>query len=137
MRKIDRMLHEYGESHRNTVNEIIHWMCVPAIFLSIVGLIAAIPPEPLWAWAALGLVMIYYVVLSPSLAVGMLLFSAGCLALVHVIREPLVFLAIFGVAWVFQFIGHRVEGKKPSFLKDVQFLLIGPAWFPSRPHRPR
>jgi uncharacterized membrane protein YGL010W len=37
-------------------------------------------------------------------------------------------LLIFVVAWVGQFYGHHIEGKKPSFLKDLQFLLIGPAW---------
>ncbi len=37
-------------------------------------------------------------------------------------------LAIFVIAWIGQFYGHKVEGKKPSFLKDLQFLLIGPAW---------
>jgi uncharacterized membrane protein YGL010W len=35
---------------------------------------------------------------------------------------------VFVVAWIGQFYGHKVEGKKPSFLKDIQFLLIGPAW---------
>ena len=37
-------------------------------------------------------------------------------------------LAIFIVAWIGQFIGHKIEGKKPSFFEDLQFLLIGPAW---------
>ena len=35
---------------------------------------------------------------------------------------------LFVAAWVFQFAGHEVEGRKPSFFKDLQFLLIGPAW---------
>jgi uncharacterized membrane protein YGL010W len=35
-------------------------------------------------------------------------------------------LAIFAVAWIFQFIGHRIEGKKPSFFEDVQYLWVGP-----------
>ena len=37
-------------------------------------------------------------------------------------------LILFVVGWLFQFIGHKVEGKKPSFFEDLQFLLIGPAW---------
>ena len=36
--------------------------------------------------------------------------------------------AIFVVAWVGQFIGHAVEGKRPSFFKDLLFLLVGPLW---------
>jgi uncharacterized membrane protein YGL010W len=47
-------------------------------------------------------------------------FNAGVLALWAV--------GIFVVAWIGQFVGHKIEGKKPSFLEDLQFLLIGPAW---------
>ena len=32
------------------------------------------------------------------------------------------------LAWIGQFIGHKIEGEKPSFFEDLQFLLIGPAW---------
>jgi len=37
-------------------------------------------------------------------------------------------IAIFSIAWVFQFVGHKIEGKKPSFFQDLSFLLIGPLW---------
>lgn len=37
-------------------------------------------------------------------------------------------LGIFILAWIGQFIGHKIEGKRPSFFKDIQFLLIGPLW---------
>ena len=43
MRKIDQLLSEYGESHQNATNKAIHWICVPLIFFSVVGLIASIP----------------------------------------------------------------------------------------------
>ncbi len=146
MRKIDNLLYEYGLSHKNETNKTIHWICVPAIFFSIVGLIYSIPADPLesvlpflqsfanWATIILILVLFYYVSLSPPLALGMLLFSAVCLALANLINlvSPiplwLVSLLIFSIAWIFQFYGHKIEGKKPTFLKDVQFLLIGPAW---------
>jgi uncharacterized membrane protein YGL010W len=146
MRKIDQLLAEYGESHQNSTNKTIHWICVPLIFLSVVGLIASIPsslvqsvlgennPYANWAAIVLILVLIYYVSLSIPLSIGMMLFGALCLFVVNLIAQaniaPLwvVSLAIFFVAWVGQFYGHKVEGKKPSFLKDVQFLLIGPAW---------
>ena len=146
MRKIDQLLAEYGESHQNSTNKTIHWICVPLIFLSVVGLIASIPssmvqsvlgennPYANWAAIALILVLIYYVSISIPLSIGMMLFGALCLFIVNFIEQaniaPLwvVSLIIFFVAWVGQFYGHKVEGKKPSFLKDVQFLLIGPAW---------
>jgi uncharacterized membrane protein YGL010W len=146
MRKIDQLFAEYGESHQDSTNKTIHWICVPLIFLSILGLVASIPasavqsilgdnnPYANWAAIALVLVLIYYVSLSIPLSIGMMLSGALCLMIVNFIVRiniaPLwvVSLGIFFVAWVGQFYGHKVEGKKPSFLKDVQFLLIGPAW---------
>jgi len=146
MRKIDQLLSEYGESHRDQTNKIIHWICVPLIFFSVVGLMASIPSETVqrflgqgnpyanWAAVVLILVLIYYVSLSIPLSIGMFLFALLCLYLAKVITLSnfaplwLVSIVIFVLAWIGQFYGHKVEGKKPSFLKDVQFLLIGPAW---------
>ncbi len=141
MRKIDRLLSEYGESHQNVTNKTIHWICVPLIFFSVVGLIASIPSTLLqnlfgvyanWATVVMILVLVYYLSLSVSLSVGMGLFVVTCLYAAKVISgiAPLWLLSIiiFVVAWIGQFYGHKVEGKKPSFLKDLQFLLIGPAW---------
>ena len=121
-------------------------MCVPLIFFSIIGMISTIPsgsllrfmgdgnPYANWATVVLTLVIIYYVTLSIWLSVGMAVFGLACLVLANMISKinvaPLwiVSLIIFAVAWVGQFYGHKVEGKKPSFFKDIQFLLIGPAW---------
>ena len=145
MRKIEQLFLEYGDSHQNQTNKAIHWVCVPLIFLSVLGLLASIPanavvsllgesPYANWAGVALVLVLVYYVSLSVPLSVGMMLFGALCLYIlnkldaVHVAPLWLLSIAIFAVAWIGQFYGHKVEGKKPSFLKDIQFLLIGPAW---------
>jgi uncharacterized membrane protein YGL010W len=144
MRKIDLLLAEYGESHQNPTNKTIHWICVPSIFFSMVGLIASIPsglvqsilgegnPYANWATVTLVLVLIYYISLSIPLTIGMALFTLLCLFLTKVVSglAPLwlVCVIIFVVAWIGQFYGHKVEGKKPSFFKDLQFLLIGPAW---------
>ena len=142
MKKINSLLNQYGESHKNGTNKLIHWICVPAIFFSIVGLVSIIP-FPLeiniyeginlsWALIALVLVLLYYVSLSVSLSLGMLLFSIGCIFLCSKINVSMyalwIYIGIFAFSWVFQFIGHNIEGKKPSFLQDIQFLLIGPAW---------
>lgn len=145
MKKIDALLSEYGESHQNETNKAIHWICVPLIFFSVVGLIASIPAGPLqgfmegspyanWATLVLVLVIVYYVSLSIPLAIGMMLFGVLCLFLINLIVRLdvaplwLVCAVIFVGAWIGQFYGHKVEGKKPSFLKDIQFLMIGPAW---------
>lgn len=148
MRKIDTLLAEYGESHQTKFNKRVHYFCVPAIFLSLIGLLACIPTggflvdqTPTWVEPFLhfGTVVIilgllYYLRLSFTLFLGMLVFSALVLYSIHLIEylgiAPLwvIMVAIFVIAWVIQFIGHNHEGKKPSFLKDVQFLMIGPAW---------
>lgn len=145
MRRIDALLAEYGESHQNETNKAIHWICVPLIFFSVVGLVASIPsgvvqqflgtnPYANWATVVLVVAIVYYVTLSIPLSLGMMLFSALCLVAVNYIEQlniaPLwaVCLGIFVLAWIGQFYGHKVEGKKPSFFKDLQFLLIGPAW---------
>ena len=142
MKKINSLLNQYGESHKNGTNKLIHWICVPAIFISIVGLVSIIPfPWEIniyeginlsWALIALVLVLLYYVSLSVSLSLGMLLFSIGCIFLCSKINVSMyalwIYIGIFAFSWVFQFIGHNIEGKKPSFLQDILFLLIGPAW---------
>lgn len=144
MRKIDMLLAEYGESHQNATNKAIHWICVPLIFFSVVGLIASIPsgivreilgdnPYANWGTVALIAALAYYITLSIPLSVGMMLFGALCLYMARVVEAQgmtlwITSIVVFIVAWIGQFYGHKVEGKKPSFLKDLQFLLIGPAW---------
>jgi uncharacterized membrane protein YGL010W len=146
MRRIDALLSEYGESHKNETNKAIHWICVPLIFFSVLGLIASIPsgivqsmmgegnPYANWATVGLVLIIVYYASLSVFLTIGMMFFSALCLTLLNMIAQLdvaplwLISIVIFVGAWIGQFYGHKVEGKKPSFLKDIQFLLIGPAW---------
>jgi uncharacterized membrane protein YGL010W len=144
MKPIQQWLSEYGESHRNETNKAIHWICVPAIFFSIVGLFYGIKLP--WivsgitvnvSMILLALVVVYYFSLSRTLWIGMLLFGVVCLLFCHLIESAgfaplwLVCVIIFAVAWIGQFYGHKVEGKKPSFLKDIQFLMIGPAWLMS------
>ncbi len=141
MSKIQSLLDEYGESHQNATNKLIHWICVPLIFFSIVGLFYSITlPFKITdtmnfnlAIVMLVLVTIYYFTLSRTLWIGMLLFLVICMIVCYEIQAAglpvwLVSIGIFVAAWIAQFYGHHVEGKKPSFLKDVQFLMIGPAW---------
>ena len=33
---------------------------------------------------------------------------------------------LFAVGWVFQFVGHYWEGRKPAFVDDIVGLLVGP-----------
>ena len=126
-RKVDRLLAHYGESHRNPANELIHYIAIPAIMLSIVGLLFALHPWVAYAFVAASLV--YYASLrSPVLFATMAVGTIALLALVHAIGEYLVPVCatVFVVAWIFQFIGHKIEGRKPSFFEDLQYLWVGP-----------
>jgi uncharacterized membrane protein YGL010W len=149
MRSVEQWLSEYGDSHQNAANKLLHWICVPVIVVSLVGLLWSLPvPQamreisPLLNWGTVLLVVgvLYYLLMSVSLALGMAAFVAlVTLSVAWLDRLPwplwLVCLALFVVAWIGQFIGHHYEGKRPSFFKDVQFLMIGPLWLLSFVYR--
>ncbi len=144
MRKIDQLFAEYAESHQNQTNKLIHWICVPLIFFTIVGFISLIPAPHFCASyygcisiasiVAVVLVTIFYITLSWRISIIMLFIIFLMEHLAYAINIHLnsnswiVYLSIFVITWIFQFVGHKIEGKKPSFLKDLQFLLIGPIW---------
>jgi uncharacterized membrane protein YGL010W len=144
MRKIDLLLAEYGESHRNETNKLIHWICVPLIFWTILGFISYIPTPNIYfkyfgflsiaSFIALILVTIFYFRLSWRIALIMIfimLLMEHFVSLANVTfgtKSWILYLAVFVITWILQFVGHKIEGKKPSFLKDLQFLLIGPIW---------
>lgn len=147
-KQVDVYFDKYAESHQNKTNELIHWICVPLIVFSLLGLIWAIPFPYIkflgqyngflnWASFLIAFSIFYYFKLSPILSYFMLLiifaFSYGITELYQwqLAGGPalwLVCLGIFVIAWAGQFIGHKVEGKKPSFIDDLKFLLIGPIW---------
>jgi uncharacterized membrane protein YGL010W len=131
-RRIDELLAHYGESHRNPVNERIHFIAIPLILLSLLGLMAAVHPWLAYAFVAASLV--YYARLSPVFLLAMAIVSATALAVVYAMGPWVlpVSIVIFVGAWVAQFIGHKIEGKKPSFFEDLQYLWVGPLFVLSK-----
>lgn len=142
----DQWFADYGESHQVHPNELIHWICVPLIFFSVRGFIWAIPVPDLlaehvpvfnWSLVAIFGATLFYARLSSRLSAGLLFFMAVCYCTIVAIELFAVFpvwkicTVIFVGTWIGQFIGHRIEGKKPSFFNDAIFLLIGPAWLMS------
>jgi uncharacterized membrane protein YGL010W len=132
---VNQLLDEYARSHQNRTNKLIHYFAVPVIFWSITAMlwVVKIPIVENLAVVMTALISIYYISKDLTLAIQMILFSILCLVLNNFLESqglPLLYLSLglFVVAWIFQFIGHKIEGKKPSFFKDLQFLLIGPAW---------
>jgi uncharacterized membrane protein YGL010W len=149
MRSTQDWLDEYSESHQNPVNKAVHWICVPLIALTVIGVLWSLPVpavfaevSPLMNWGMFFMMasVVYYFILSPSLAIGMLAVIAaftGILVWLDGFSTPLwiISVTIFVLAWIGQFIGHAVEGARPSFFKDLQFLMIGPMWLLSFVYR--
>ncbi|NVK22456.1 MAG: DUF962 domain-containing protein [Kangiellaceae bacterium] len=142
MRSGHQWIAEYSESHRNPTNKLIHWICVPTIMWTVLALLWVIPmPQALqfhplfnWALVFVAIAQLFYLSFGWKIFSGMLLTAAVMLGLCYFIEQhvnlPLwqIALVVFVLAWIGQFIGHHIEGKKPSFLKDLLFLLVGPAW---------
>lgn len=134
MKTLEQWLQQYAVSHQNPTNQLIHKVCVPLIFFSVLGM--------LWDWQLAGfrlaylvaiLGMVFYVRLGVKSALIMFVQLSVCFAILYFwsARVENVFmpnLAIFVLSWIGQFVGHKIEGKKPSFFEDLQFLLIGPLW---------
>ena len=135
MRSVSTWLAKYGGSHLNPVNKMLHWICVPVIVWCVIGFLWLIPnPGVNWAILTVLAAVIYYTLLSIRLALGALpvflamVWSVEWLSRLGTSLLIGLCLALFILAWIGQFIGHVLEGKRPSFFEDVQFLLIGPRW---------
>lgn len=139
---VEYWLAEYAKDHRHPVNQRIHKICVPLIVVSLIGLLWAVPvpaafrdisPALNWATTFLLASLVYYFILSIPLAIGMtplILLTVLIVDWLDGLPWPVWVSAglIFVVAWAGQFIGHAVEGRRPAFFRDLQFLMIGPLW---------
>lgn len=147
-RPIDRYFASYSDDHRNALNQRIHVLAVPAILWSVVALLWCVPPLAsffqygIWSAFAMFAAWCWYNRMSRPLGIGMLalFFVCGCLCRLLEARIGLdgllkTAIAVFVVAWIAQFIGHKFEGRKPSFLTDLTYLLIGPAWVMAKLYR--
>jgi uncharacterized membrane protein YGL010W len=141
MRSVNDWFGSYSADHQNPTNRLIHWICVPAILWAVIAALWTIPVSPsigrpgFWC----GLVMVgaftFYWRLSRPLGAAMLVVFVVFGLITDLLHQKLgsrdlleVAAAVFVLAWIGQFIGHRIEGRKPSFLTDLAYLMIGPAW---------
>lgn len=147
-RPVDRYFASYSDDHRHPLNQAIHVVAVPAILWSVVALLWCLPPLMTWfqngIWAGLAMfaAWCFYNRLSRPLGIGMLvvLFVCGCIcrlleAEIGLRGLAITAVSVFVVAWIAQFVGHRLEGRRPSFLTDLVYLLIGPAWVVAKLYR--
>lgn len=126
-RRVDQLLAHYGESHRNPTNSAIHCVAIPLIMVSLVGLMYAAHPWVAYAFL-LGSMVYYLRIGSWVFVVTMAVTSVIMLAIVQSLGSWLlpVSAAVFVLAWIAQFVGHKIEGRKPSFFEDLQYLYVGP-----------
>ncbi len=125
-RRIDERLSHYRLSHQHPRNEAIHCVAVPVIMISLVGLLWAVHPALMAVFLlASG---VYYAWLSPRTLALMALWTLLVLAVLWPLGEQRAWVCAvaFVLAWIAQFVGHRIEGKKPSFFEDLQYLWVGP-----------
>tara|TARA_Y100001936_G_C15629042_1_gene435579 strand:+ start:71 stop:523 length:453 start_codon:yes stop_codon:yes gene_type:complete len=135
-RDIHQWISDYGVSHQNPMNKKIHWICVPLIMFTLLGLLSLVKIYNInLTHLIIIFALFFYLRLSISISVGMFIISAIQLGIIFYMETLFldlhllyIYLLIFIIAWVGQFIGHKIEGQKPSFFEDIQFLLIGPAW---------
>ena len=128
MRRVDALFDRYAESHRHPRNKAIHWVCVPLITWSLLAMLWWISPAA--AYVLIGVAVLFYLRLSFTIAIGMLAVAAVMVYPLTQLGDATlpVAIAVFVAAWIGQFVGHRIEGKKPSFVEDIRFMLVGPAW---------
>ncbi|MGN2245384.1 DUF962 domain-containing protein [Frateuria sp. GZRR35] len=141
MRTMQSWLDGYSADHRNPVNQVIHWICVPPIVWTVVALLWTVPVPSAFlkpgAWAVFAMVLAFAWYWKHSHRLGgallvafvvLALFTAWLFELLGPVRLRWLALAVFVLAWVGQFVGHKFEGHRPSFLTDLSYLLVGPAW---------
>jgi uncharacterized membrane protein YGL010W len=144
-RPVDRLLGNYSEDHRNETNQVIHWICVPFIVWTVIAALWTIPvpgtlfKPGLWAGIAGVAAVAYYFRLSRPLGIAMLVAFAAMMLVTHLLFVRIgalnllwTAIAVFVIAWIAQFIGHKFEGRRPSFLTDLVYLLVGPLWLMSK-----
>jgi uncharacterized membrane protein YGL010W len=141
MRTVNDWFASYSKDHQNPTNRRIHWICVPAILWSVIAAVWTLPvPSSLGQpglWCALVMVGVlsFYWRLSRPLGAAMIALFMVLALITHVAYDALgatrlleLAAAVFVVAWIGQFVGHKLEGARPSFFTDLVYLLIGPAW---------
>lgn len=137
MSKLERLLSQYAAYHLDRKNVFTHFIGIPLIVFSIICLTARAGivisnVELTLAMLILGLTILYYLSLD--------WIFAAIMAVIFVIAYPFAYeiaqwqmgswlatsIGIFVVGWVFQFVGHFYEKKKPAFMDDIIGLAIGP-----------
>jgi uncharacterized membrane protein YGL010W len=148
LRPVEVYFNRLNASHQNPTNRLLHFICIPLMLFGILGIAWAIPFPYIkfiggyngffnWASFLIAFSVYYTLKLSPNLSYTMLLVLFVLSYGVSKLAEwqltgglPLIWVGtiLFAIAWLGQFIGGQIEGKKESFADDKQLVLITPIW---------
>lgn len=141
MRTVHAWFDSYSADHANATNRAIHWVCVPLILWCVVAALWTVPvfadwmKPGFWAFVAMFAAFLLYYRLSRVLGLAMAgafivcgLIAAALYSAIGPRNLLMLAVVLFVLAWIGQFVGHLIEGKRPSFFTDLAYLLIGPAW---------
>ncbi len=137
MSNLEQKLSQYAAYHLNHQNILTHFVGIPLIVFSILCLTARAGLDIYSFKLTLAIVLIaissiYYLFLDKVFGVIMLILLAAVYPLASQIAQLslgqwlVASIGFFVVGWVFQFVGHYFEKKKPAFVDDVIGLAIGP-----------
>ena len=126
MKNLDQLLENYSRCHKHPVNELIHLIAVPLIMFSILGLLFSV--NTFLALVISFLCLFFYLQLSLFVFLLMLVWTILNFIIIYFLKLHIlkISFALFCFGWVFQFVGHFIEGKKPSFFEDIKYFLVGP-----------
>ena len=133
---LERLFGEYHDYHRDPTNVAIHKVAIPLIVFHVLAMLDWVALDfelrghvVTLAHVVFALAALWYLYMSPKLALVMLPFSALCLyAGRHTSTEVVVGVAV--LAWVAQLVGHlRYEHRAPAFKDNLVQLLVGPVYF--------
>lgn len=126
---------EYEVDHTHPTNKLIHKICVPLIMFSIIGILWSLPLWNSINWALVLIIpaLLFYISLKKTVMLVLMIIQTFLMCWISAVLYGQgillkVSITVFILAWIGQFVGHKIEGRKPSFLQDLSFLLIGPLW---------
>ena len=119
--ELSKLFEDYGAYHRHPANKMTHYVGVPLIIVTLVGLLSRISLGPVSLAVPVAVAAVLY---DLRLSVKLTLPFAGFIALAFVVA-PAVSTAIlwagFLGGWLLQFVGHFVyEKKSPAFFKNLE-----------------
>jgi uncharacterized membrane protein YGL010W len=137
MKTLVDQLSQYALYHRDKRNIATHFVGIPMIVLGVAILlgrpqfeVGAMALSPAAIVAAVG--CLYYLILSLPLGLIMSVLFGAAVYCSHALAAESTGIwlgagiGLFVVGWIFQFVGHYYEGKKPAFVDDLMGLAIGP-----------